>query len=407
MAFFNWGKKHPKTKQSYDFNSPAFLELMRSGGHSGPVSPDSAMRLSTVYACVKVLSDTISTLPLYLYNKKGESREKADNRLATLLHGAPNSFQTSSEWLQLQVTNICLRGNSYSYIVRTGDGRVVELLPLPSDAVSVNVTAQNTVEYQIELGQEGNTRTITAQPSEVLHLKNLTLDGINGISPIAYNSELLSSAINARDHSNSVFTNGATPRGVLETDGILSDEAFENLKSSWSAAHGGTANANKVAILESGMTFKPVSLSPADVQLLDSRKYSRSEIAGMFRVPPHMIGDLERATYSNIGHQSLDFYKSAISPWLTQFESRLNFSLLGNSMSCFRFDIAELIRGDVEAEVASYRSLVEMGVLSPNEVRAKLGMNPRDKGDEYVTQSNNLQFGDEDNPADKDPKQDA
>jgi HK97 family phage portal protein len=395
MGIFNWGKS-PETKQAMDVDSPRLMELIRQGdSYSSTVSPEAAMRLSTVYACIKVLSDTISTLPCYLYKKDGDARIVLDNKLHSLVSDAPNDFQTAREFWQQQVTNICLRGNSYSYVTRTAQGKVVEIVPLPVDSCAVNIMAQNQISYTITLGDEGNVKTFIAKPENILHFKNLTLDGIQGLSPIGYNGSLLSNALAARDHANSVYTNGATPRGVLETEGVLSDEAFENLKASWSSNHNGSSNANKVAILESGLQFKPVSMSPADVQLLESRKYSRSEIAGMFRVPPHMIGDLDRATYSNIGHQSLDFYKSAISPWLAQFEARLNFSLLGTSTSCFRFDVSELIRGDIETEVASYRSLLEMGVLSPNEVRGKLGMNPRDGGDDYVTQSNNLTFGDD------------
>lgn len=395
MALFNWGKS--QQKQAMDVNSPRLMEMIRAGdSYSSSISPEAAMRLSTVYACIKVLSDTISTLPVHLYRKEGDARVMVENKLHSLMLDAPNDFQTAQEFWAQQVTNICLRGNSFNYVTRTASGKVIEIVPLPVDSCTINIQAQNRITYTITLGEKGNTKSFIAKPENILHFKNLTLDGVTGLSPIQYNGSLLSNAIESRDHANSVYSNGATPRGVLETEGVLSDEAFENLKASWGASHGGTSNANKVAILESGLQFKPVSMSPADVQLLESRKYSRSEIAGMFRVPPHMIGDLERATYSNIGHQSLDFYKSAIAPWIAQFESRLNFTLLGTNSNCFRFDVSELIRGDIETEVASYRSLLEMGVLSPNEVRGKLGMNPRDGGDEYVTQSNNLTFGDDD-----------
>lgn len=395
MALFNWGRS--QQKQAMDVNSPRLMEMIRAGdSYSSSISPEAAMRLSTVYACIKVLSDTISTLPVHLYRKEGDARVMVENKLHSLMLDAPNDFQTAQEFWAQQVTNICLRGNSFNYVTRTASGKVIEIVPLPVDSCTINIQAQNRITYTITLGEKGNTKSFIAKPENILHFKNLTLDGVTGLSPIQYNGSLLSNAIESRDHANSVYSNGATPRGVLETEGVLSDEAFENLKASWGASHGGTSNANKVAILESGLQFKPVSMSPADVQLLESRKYSRSEIAGMFRVPPHMIGDLERATYSNIGHQSLDFYKSAIAPWIAQFESRLNFTLLGTNSNCFRFDVSELIRGDIETEVASYRSLLEMGVLSPNEVRGKLGMNPRDGGDEYVTQSNNLTFGDDD-----------
>ena len=404
MKLFNWrSKSGASNTKSVDTSSPSFKESLRdyfAGG--GQISSESAMRISTVYACVKVLTDAISTLPLQLYVKDGNNNNLVDSRLASLLGSSPNSFQTSVEWLALQVLNICLRGQSFSYIVRSSDGRIVEILPLPPGAVAVNVTAQNSINYSITLGRDGETQTMIAQPNEILHLKNLTMDGVNGVSPIKFNESVLGHAVDARDYSKNVFKNGATPRGVLEVDGTLSDAAYENIKDSWHDSHQGTANSNKVAILESGVKWRSVSLSPEDVQLLDSRKYTRSEICGIFRVPPHMIGDLERATYSNIGHQSLEFYKSTVYPWLVQIESRLNFSLLSKSNYFFKFDVSELLRGDLESEVKAWRSFIEMAVVSPNEVRAKIGMNPREGGDEFVSMSNNLQFG---NDTEEEPKE--
>ena len=404
MAF--WNKKSEAAEQksiSYGLDSPALMELIMRGEKPSltAVSPETAMRLSTVYACIKVLSETVSTLPCHLYKLSADRTSKThvwSDIMHTLVYRAPNDWQTAQEFWQMQVVNLCLRGNSYSYIVRGDSGRVVGLHPIPVDSVSVDIQHQNQITYHVTIGEKGRERTMMLPPSEVLHFKGMTLDGIRGISPIAYQGSLLGGAIEQRDHANNVFANGSTPRGVLQVDGTLSDDAYKNLKESWDSAHGGTRNANRVALLEAGVKFEPISMSPGDVQLIETRKLSREEICGIFRVPPHMIADLSRATFSNIEAQGLDFYKSAISPYLKAFENRMDFQLLGDSTRCFKFDVSELIRGDFQGEVEAYSKLLTMGVMSPNEVRSRLDMNPRDGGDDYVSDSNNLTFGNEPEP---------
>ena len=402
MAF--WNKKSEAADQksiSYGLDSPALMELIMRGDKPSlsAVSPETAMRLSTVYACIKVLSETVSTLPCHLYKLSADRTSKShqwSDMMHSLVYRSPNDWQTAQEFWQMQVVNLCLRGNSYSYIVRGESGRVVSLHPIPTDSVSVDIQHQNQITYHVTIGEKGSQRTMSLQPSEVLHFKGLTLDGIRGISPIAYQGSLLGGAIEQRDHANNVFSNGSTPRGVLEVDGTLSDDAYKNLKDSWDSAHGGTRNANRVALLEAGVKFAPISMRPGDVQLIETRKLSREEICGIFRVPPHMIADLSRATFSNIEAQGLDFYKSAISPYLKAFENRMDYQLLGDSTRCFKFDVSELIRGDFKGEVEAYSKLLTMGVMSPNEVRSRLDMNPREGGDDYVSDSNNLTFGNED-----------
>jgi HK97 family phage portal protein len=373
------------------------------------VGPDTAMRLSTVYACIKVLSETVSTLPCHLFKLSDDRATKSHawgDALHSLVNRSPNDWQTSQEFWQQQMVNLCLRGNSYNYIVRAGSsGRVVAIHPLPVDAVSVNVYAQNRIEYSVTVGEKGEQRSEVFQPDEILHFKTMSMDGIRGVSPISYQGHLLGGSIEARNHANNVFANGSTPRGVLMVDGTLSDEAYANLKESWSSSHAGTQNANKVALLEAGVKFEPISMSPGDVQLIETRKMSREEICGMFRVPPHMVADLSRATFSNITEQSMDFYRSAISPYLKTFESRMNFSFLGDSTREFKFDVSELIRGDFSGEVDAYKKLLEIGVMSPNEVRGRLDMNPRDGGDDFVSDSNNLTFGDEAEGTPDEPEQ--
>jgi HK97 family phage portal protein len=404
MAIFdNWFRKEAETKSAIDINSPRLLEMIQAG--MGGSSGESAMRIGAVYSCVKVLSESVSTLPVNLYDLDGDLRTKKPTQLDRLVAAQPNDNMTANELWQYVVTSVCLHGNAYVYVTRTAKGRAVELLPIPATSVSIHIANQNTVTYVVTVGEKPNTREIKMTSRELLHFKSLTLDGYTGISPISYNNAIVGGSRAAMDYANNIYTNGATPRGVLEVEGTLSDDAFTNLKDSWQGAHGGSNNGNRVALLESGVKFKPITMSPHDVQLLESRKYSRSEIAGIFRVPGHMINDLDKATYSNIAHQGAEFYRYSLSPWLTMIEQRLNMTMAGPNQ-CFKFDVSELIRGDVEAEVSAYSKLLEIGVLSPNEVRAKFGMNPRDGGDEFVSASNNLTFGDEESPEEptEDPK---
>lgn len=391
MALFDWFKR---TKAgSFDLNSPEFYEMIRSGTPLDlHVTPDKAMRLSAVFACVKVLSETIASLPCELFSVDPEGNEfvSRKDRLYRLIRSSPNDWQTAQEWWMLQVVNLCLRGNSYNYIVWDENQRPVSIMPLPVDAVSVDVQHQNRIIYEVTIGISGQTRTMRMSQHEVLHFKGMSVDGIVGVSPIKYNSALIGGAIQARDHASKVFTNDATPRGVLEVEGTLDDKTHQRMKESWNEIHQGPSNAHKVAILEAGTKFKGISLSPDDVQLLDTRQLSRQEIASIFRIPPHMVGDLSRSSHSNIEHLGHEFLKSTIRPWLINFEQRLGLQLLGNTSRRFSFDVTELIRGDFEKEVKSYTSLIERGVYSPDEVRKRFGMNPRPdgRGNEYVLVEN-------------------
>jgi HK97 family phage portal protein len=401
MALFDFLQRRGRKKdRSYNINDPAFYEMLL-GGSSVTVSPDTAMQLSTVYSCVKVLSETVATLPCQLFKvheSDGSKTIQTKHRLHRLVNLSPNDFMTASELWQWVMVCLALKGNAFVYVVRTDKGDPVELLPLHPDSVQINPAPLNRLIYVAEVGLAPYQRKLEIQQENMLHFKGMSMDGIRGVSPITANSALLSQAISARDHAGRLFSNGATPRGVLTTAETLSTEAYERIKQSWAASHQGVDNAHRVAILEAGLEFKPVSMSPEDVQLLEARKYNRSEIAGIYRVPPHMVGDLERATFDNISTQQLDFYRNAVAPWIHSIEQRLNWTLLGTYTQEFRFDVSELVRSDFDTYSETLGKLLDRGVLSPNEVRARLGYNPREGGDEYVSESNNLTFGNTESP---------
>jgi len=397
MALFNWGKTQEKAAPiSLPFNSSALSDFFGSyTASTKAVNNEQAMRMNTVYACVKVLSDTMATLPCHLYRDTPAGKElHTAAPLHNLMLNSPNEYQTGPEFMSYVMVNLCLSGNFYGYINRTSSGKVVEILPLKTENVSVQQDSQYNVVYVVTFD---NGDQDVMRPDQILHIRGMSMDGVTGMSPIQYNANTIGAGIDARDYAANVFTNDATPRGVLHTDGILDDDSFENIKASWNASHGGVANSHKVAILEQGLKFSPVSLSPNDVQLLDMRKYTRSEICAMFRVPPHMIGDLDRATFSNIEHQDLAFYKATMLPYLMLIEARLNKALLNVTTQCFKFDTSNLLRTDMATRVDTYTTLITAGVMNPNEARMELGYNPREGGDEYVSQSNNLTFGDEEN----------
>lgn len=369
------------TKSSIDINSPRALEMIRQG--TSGIDGENALRVSAVYSCVKVLSESIASMPLNLYSLEADgSKQRKYNRTDRLVSIAPSDFQTAAELWSYVVTSLALHGNAYVQIVRTGSGRPVELRVIPANSVTVHVDG-HLVRYTVSVGPSGSQRTYEIKRQDILHFKGMTLDGYRGISPIQYNSSLIGGDRVAIDYNNRIYTNGATPRGVLEVDGVLSDEAYENLRQSWGAAHGGENNGNRVAILESGVKFQGISMSPTDLNLLETRKYSRAEIAAIFRVPPHMVGEMSSATYSNITDQSRSFYQYTLAPWLTAIEQRLNHTLAGPG-ECFRFDIDGLIRAPLTDEAPALQSLIQTGILSPNEARERLGLGPRDGGDEYV-----------------------
>lgn len=395
MAWYNtiFGGDTKSAPVKIPLDSPQLSHYLTGKSVSGQVvNNETAMRLTTVYACVKILSETISTLPCHLYRQVGESKVMHRNApLHDLILHAPNDYQTAPEFFSYVMTCLLLEGNFYAYINRTESGRVVEILPLRPENVTVRQDERFNVIYQVQFD---NGKQDVLNSNEILHIRNISLDGVQGLSPIRYNSEALGSAIAARNYASNVFSNDATPRGILSTDGILSDEAYANIKESWNSSHQGVSNAHRIAILEQGLKFNALSMSPAEVQLLDSRKYSRNEICAMFRVPPHMVADLERATFSNIEHQDLQFYKATVLPYLTNIEARLNRTLLGVNTQYFKFDVSDLLRGDLATRVNSYKELIACGVMSPNEAREKLDMNPREGGDAFITQTNNLNFGD-------------
>ena len=371
-----------------------FLEGMFKSSAGVSVTPDRAMRFAAVYASVRVLAESVGQLPLTLFRRRGRERLPAtDHPLHSVLHHSPNQYQTAQEWKEWLVACLALHGNGYSQINRVR-GTVRELNPMHPDTVTPKVDAKSGELVYAVRQPDGTTEELP--PSEVFHVKLFPLDGYIGASPIAYARETIGIGIAAEKHGAGLFANGAQPGGILESDKELSKEAQKRLLDSWEERHAGGDNAHRMAVLEGGLKWKTMTMPSKDAQWLESRKFQRSEIAGIFRVPPHLVGDLERATFSNIEHSSLDFVVHSLMPYLTRIEQRIWLQLLSpaEQKEMFgKFKTAALLRGDMAARAAYYTSQLQNGALSPNEIREFEDLNPREGGDVFLTPMNMLHDG--------------
>jgi len=360
------------------------------------VTTERAMALSAVFSCVRVLAESVGQLPVHLFERIGdddrEKRKATNHPLYDLLHYSPNKYQTAQEWREHMMASLALQGNAYCQIIRTGPStrlRASELLPINPEAVTPRLDARSgAVSYRIAL-EGGESETLPAE--DVLHIKLFSLGGVVGVNPIRYAREAIGLGIGAEAFGAKLFANGAQPGGVIEHPGKLTQAAYERLKSSWDERHQGVENAHRVAILEEGTKWQSVGFPAADSQLLETRKFQRSEIAGLYGVPLHLIGDLDRATFSNIEHQGLSFVTLGLMPHLIRFEQRVAVQLLTpeeRRRYFARFNVNGLLRGDMTARAAFYRDLINLGVMSPNEARDREDMNPRDGGDVYLTPLN-------------------
>jgi HK97 family phage portal protein len=351
------------------------------------ITPANALQITTVYQCVKVIAESVGMLPLSVMVETQAGKEKAFKHPAhRLLSIAPNDYQTAQEWKEMVAAHLCLRGNHYSYINRV-NGKVLELLPLNPTCVVPKLNNDYTVEYRVTFAN-GKTEVLTQ--SDVLHIKQFSIDGVNGVCPISQARHSLGLARATEQHGSSLFKNGSNPFGGFKTNEKLTDEQYKRLKDSVSD-YQGSSNSFKPLILEGGLDWVQVSITPESAQFLETRKYQRSEIAGVFRVPPHMIGDLEKATFSNIESQGLEFVTHSLMPYLTRIENRVRLSLFNDKdqLTHFaKFNVNALLRGDMKARAEFYTKMLQNGAMSPNEIREKEDMNPREGGDIFLTPLN-------------------
>jgi HK97 family phage portal protein len=293
---------------------------------------------------------------------------------------------TAQEMWELLVACLCLRGNFYAYKV-FALGKVVELLPINPDMVKPKLNDDWSVEYEVNF--KSGKRTLTQD--ELWHVRLFTLDGLNGLNPIAYARQAIGLGQAMEQHASKFFTNGAVASGVLATEQQLTDEAFNRLKTEFQGEHMGTANAHKPMILEMGLDWKPISLPAKDSQFIESKKLTDSQLCGLFRVPPHLVANMEKMTLNNIEHMGMSFVNYSLVPILTRIEHRIRVGLLSHAEWATyyaKFNAGALMRGDLKGRYESYGKGIQWGILSPNDCRELEDMNPRDGGDIYLTPMN-------------------
>ncbi|QSR35560.1 phage portal protein [Marinobacterium iners] len=352
------------------------------------VTAKTAMQLVTVFACIRVLSESVGMLPCKLMTEQGNTRRAATSHpLYELLSLAPNNYMTAQEFWELVIACLGLRGNFYAYKVVVM-GKVKELLPIDPGAVKPKILDDWSIVYEVTF--RNGTKDVLTQ-DEIWHVRTLTLDGLTGLNPVAYARQAIALGLATEEHGARLFKNGAVTSGVLHTEQRLSDDAFKRLQKQFQEDHAGLTNAHKPMILEMGLDWKPVALDQQDSQFLETRKFQRDEICAIYRVPPHMVANLERATFSNIEHQAMSFVNYSLVPYLTRIENRIRVGLLSKqdrATHYAKFNAGALLRGDQKSRFESYGQGINWGILSPNECRDLEDLNPRDGGDIYLTPVN-------------------
>lgn len=347
------------------------------GSTSGKqVTERSAMQMTAVYSCVRILSEAVAGLPLHLYRyKEGGGKEKAiDLPLYRLMHDEPNPEMSSFVFRETLMTHLLLWGNAYAQIIRNGKGEVIALYPLMPNKMRVDRDENGNLYYEyVHSSDEADTMkntTVRLTPYNVLHIPGLGFDGLVGYSPIAMAKNAIGMAIACEEYGAKFFANGAAPSGVLEHPGVIKDP--QKVREAWQSQFGGSQNANKIAVLEEGMKYTPISISPEQAQFLETRKFQINEIARIFRVPPHMVGDLEKSSFSNIEQQSLEFVKYTLDPWVMRWEQSLSRALFTEEEKktlFFKFNVEGLLRGDYQSRMNGYATARQNGWMSANDIR--------------------------------------
>ena len=354
----------------------AYTFYMGGSSAGKTVTERSAMQMTAVYSCVRILAEAIAGLPLHLYRyKKDGGKEKAiDHPLYLLLHDEPNPEMSSFVFRETLMTHLLLWGNAYAQIIRNGKNEVVALYPLMPNKMTVDRDEHGQLYYTYQRSNDEAATmkgsTVILKPSDVLHIPGLGFDGLVGYSPIAMAKNAIGMAIACEEYGAKFFANGAAPGGVLEHPGTIKDP--QRVRESWQSTFGGSGNANKIAVLEEGMKYTPIGISPEQAQFLETRKFQINEIARIFRVPPHMVGDLEKSSFSNIEQQSLEFVKYTLDPWVIRWEQSLMRALLAldeKTEYFIKFNLEGLLRGDYQSRMNGYAIARQNGWMSANDIR--------------------------------------
>lgn len=377
---------------------PSTWDLMRTGADyrtdaGVPVTTYLAENLSVVTACVTAISETAGMLPGHLYRKlpDGSRVEDPDHPVARLFSGDPNDRQTATEFVEMLTAHCVLRGNGYAEIVRNNRGEPIALQPFHPDHVSVvRLTRSGTYAYDVSLPTGGTRRLL---PDEMFHLKDRSDDGIVGKSRLARARETFGSALATERYAAATFANGASMSGILSHPEAIGEVAADRIKRDFTATYTGSSKAGTVAVLEEGLRWQQISVSPDDAQMLESRKFSTMALARIFRVPPPVIGEFEGGNYSSVSEIGRWFYSHCMMPWLNKWERLVEHSLLSSVARRnfeFEFDCDLLLRGDMLTRFQAYRIARETGIYNANELRKFEKQNPRTDagGNQYFAPAN-------------------
>ena len=347
------------------------------------VNEFTAMQTTAVYACVRILAETLAALPLQMYCYTATGKERVYNHpLYHLLHDEPNPEMTSFIFRETLMSHLLIWGNAYAQIIRDRLGRVQGLYPLRLDKMTVCRDERGKIFYLYTKTGDENPNIkpygqVALQKEEVLHIPGLGFDGLVGYSPIAMARNAVGMTMACEEYGASFFANGASPSGVLEHPGVLKDPA--KVRDSWNAVYRGTGNAHKVAVLEEGMKYQQIGIPPEEAQFLETRKFQLDEIARLYRIPPHMIGDLEKSSFNNIEQQSMEFVKYTLDPWVIRWEQAMQKALFlpeEKKQYFLKFNVNGLMRGDYESRMTGYSIGRQNGWLSANDIREMEDMNP-------------------------------
>ena len=403
MGFFS-GLFRSRDKPQNRTTGSAYSFFFGGSAAGKRVNERSAMQMTAVYSCVRILAEAVAELPLHLYRYKEDGgKEKAlDHPLYLLLHDEPNPEMSSFVFRETLMTHLLLWGNAYAQIIRNGRGEVMALYPLMPDRMAVDRDDKGQLYYEYTTSADdapiSKGSIVRLKPSDVLHIPGLGFDGLVGYSPIAMAKNAIGLAIATEEYGSKFFANGAQPSGVLEHPGTIKDP--QRVRDSWMSQFGGSANSNKIAVLEEGLKYTPISISPEQAQFLETRKFQINEIARIFRVPPHMVGDLEKSSFSNIEQQSLEFVKYTLEPWLVRWEQSIQrtlFSADEKKRYFVRFNVEGLLRGDYASRMNGYAVGRQNGWMSANDIREleNLDRIPAEEGgDLYLINGNMLPLKD-------------
>ena len=381
-SLFGFGQARDKPVDKAADAGYSFLFGRTTSGK--PVNERTAMQTTAVYACVRILAEAVASLPLHVYEYQDDGGKKLvyDHPLYYLLHDEPNPEMTSFVFRETLMSHLLIWGNAYAQIIRNGAGRVLGLYPLLPDKMEVQRDDKGNIYYVYSRNSDENPTfkeygNIKLKAEDVLHIPGLGFDGLIGYSPIAMAKNAVGMTLACEEYGASFFANGANPGGVLEHPGVLKDPS--KVRESWNSVYRGVSNAHKIAVLEEGMKYQQIGIPPEEAQFLETRKFQINEIARLYRIPPHMVGDLDKSSFSNIEQQSLEFVKYTLDPWVIRWEQSLQRSLLlpGEKGKYFiKLNVDGLLRGDYQSRMNGYAVGRQNGWFSANDIREMENMNP-------------------------------